>query len=254
MPDNHYINPKLAALYDLDSGWSEDRDYYLSLAGQPPLNILDLGCGTGLLCNAYAAKGHQVTGVEPSSAMLDVAKQKSFANKISWVQSFAQNYQSDKLFELIIMTGHAFQVLLEDEDILETFARVKKHLHPDGKFVFESRNPSINWAREWNYDITLDLPDGKVQESRHFLGMANDRMTFELRYELTDERLVSRSELRLLSKIEIERRLVESGLHINNVLGDWQNNQFDENSSREMIFLVGHARKYPAFSSGKKWK
>jgi hypothetical protein len=39
----------------------------------------------------------------------------------------------------------------------------------------------------------------------------------------------------------VKKHLVESGLHINNVLKDWQNNLFDENSSREMIFSVGHA-------------
>lgn len=74
MPDLHNENPLLAELYDIDSGWSEDRRYYLDLAGQEPKSILDLGCGTGLLCDAYAAAGHRVTGVDPAKAMLDVAR------------------------------------------------------------------------------------------------------------------------------------------------------------------------------------
>lgn len=56
MPDEHYINPTLAELYDLDSPWTPDRDFYLALTATTPLHILDLGCGTGLLCNAYAAR------------------------------------------------------------------------------------------------------------------------------------------------------------------------------------------------------
>ncbi|MDD9901135.1 MAG: hypothetical protein OXT65_09180 [Alphaproteobacteria bacterium] len=52
MVDAHYVNPKLAEVYDYDSGWGEDRTFYLNLAGAPPQDILDLGCGTGLLCDA----------------------------------------------------------------------------------------------------------------------------------------------------------------------------------------------------------
>jgi 2-polyprenyl-3-methyl-5-hydroxy-6-metoxy-1,4-benzoquinol methylase len=50
MLDNHYIEPRLAAIYDLDSGWSIDRDFYLKLAGPQKMSVLDVGCGTGLLC------------------------------------------------------------------------------------------------------------------------------------------------------------------------------------------------------------
>src|SRR5271154_6288920 len=153
MPDNHYVNSKLAEIYDLDSGWSNDRDFYLSLAGPQRQRILNLGCGTGLLCNAYAAENHDVTGVDPSPAMLAVGRRKPHGNEIEWVQSFAQTYQSDKLFDLIIMTGHPFQVLLEDVDVLATFSIMRKHMKPGCLAVFESRNPLIDWAKEWDYDM-----------------------------------------------------------------------------------------------------
>ncbi|MBX9667334.1 MAG: class I SAM-dependent methyltransferase [Candidatus Obscuribacterales bacterium] len=238
MPDAHYVNPKLAEIYDLDSPWSADRDFYLSLAGQSSQTILDLGCGTGLICNAYAGKGHEVTGADPSAAMLNVARRKPYGNEIEWIQSFAQAYRSDKLFDLIIMTGHAFQVLLEDGDILATFSTMREHLKPDGLAVFESRNPEIDWAREWNYDLDLKLPEGDVHESRRFVRMENDRMTFELHYHFPDENLVSTSELRFLTLEGIEERLTASGLRTDKVLGDWDGSSFNETTSPEMIFMV----------------
>lgn len=63
MPDEHYENPKLAAVYDVFCPWGVDRDFYLSLAGEPPQHVLDLGCGTGLLCEAYAARGHNTNSL-----------------------------------------------------------------------------------------------------------------------------------------------------------------------------------------------
>lgn len=238
MIDHHYVNPKLAAIYDIDSPWSLDRDFYLALAGSSPRSILDLGCGTGLICDAYAAQGHQVTGVDPSSAMLDVARRKPHGDRVEWVQAFSQTFDSDRQFDLIIMTGHAFQVLLDDVEIAATFNGMRKHLKPTGQIVFESRNPSIDWAKNWNYDMVLELPTSRVAESRRFIRMDDDRMTFELRYVFPDEVVVSTSELRFLSRKEIESRLSASGLNVERVLGDWDGKPFDEGHSYEMIFFI----------------
>jgi 2-polyprenyl-3-methyl-5-hydroxy-6-metoxy-1,4-benzoquinol methylase len=242
MPDNHYENSKLAEIYDLDSGWSIDRDFYLKLAGDTPQSILDLGCGTGLLCNAYAQRNHVVTGVDPSEAMLDVARRKPHGKEIEWVQSSAQDYSSNKRFDLIIMTGHAFQVLLEDNDVIATFSTMRKHLKHDGKIVFESRNPDIDWSHQWSYKLDIELPDSTaVTESRKFIAMKNARMIFELHYQFPDQSLVSESELRFYSKGEIEQFAVSADLRVDNLFGDWQEESFNSKSSLEMIFLLRHS-------------
>jgi 2-polyprenyl-3-methyl-5-hydroxy-6-metoxy-1,4-benzoquinol methylase len=239
--DEHYKDPRLVELYDLDSPWSEDREFYVRIAGASPKRILDLGCGTGLLCDAYAAKGHDVTGVDPSSAMLAVARRKPHGSRIEWVQSSAQDYESQKPFDLIVMTGHAFQVLLEDDDVMETLTTIRDHLAPDGTVVFESRNPQIDWASRWNYSLDIHLSDSIVRESRHFIAMNRDRMTFDLRYQFPDGTLASSSELRFLSRQEIENYLQKAGLRIDKMFGDWNQAPFDERSSDEMIFLARRA-------------
>lgn len=237
MLDAHYENPSIAELYDLGNPWSVDRDFYVALAGAQRSRILDLGCGTGLLCDAYAALKHDVTGVDPSPAMLEIARRKRHGKEIEWVQSSAQNYRSDELFDLIVMTGHAFQVLLEDADVLATFTTMRKHLGSGGLVAFESRNPAIDWAARWNYDTTLESPRGLVEESRRFVAMENARMTFELHYRFPGESFVSRSELRFWSRTEIEARLSACGLRAQSVLGDWDGKPFDEHS-HEMIFIA----------------
>ena len=174
MPDLHYEEPSLAELYDLDSGWSVDRDFYLALAGAAPQRILDLGCGTGLLCDAYAALGHSVTGADPAKAMLDVARQKPNGEKIEWVLSSAQDFRSPKRFDLIIMTGHAFQVFLEASDVLATFATMRQHLAPGGLIVFESRNPAIDWPARWNGESDLTTGGQTVRQSRQVTKIAGN--------------------------------------------------------------------------------
>ena len=68
----------LAAASALDAGaslYDAVRPGYppevLSLLPAAPLDVVDVGAGTGKLTAALAAAGHRVTAVEPSAAMLD---------------------------------------------------------------------------------------------------------------------------------------------------------------------------------------
>jgi SAM-dependent methyltransferase len=241
MPDRHYEEPSLAEIYDLNSGWSIDRDFYLALAGGPPKRILDLGCGTGLLCDAYAALGHAVTGVDPAKAMLDVARSKPHGSEVEWIEASAQEFRSEKKFDLIIMTGNAFQVFLTDADILATFATMRAHLADDGLIAFESRNPAIDWPARWNRDFELRTGDTIIHQSRRVTKKEGDRIAFETHYLFPDKKLVSHSELRFLTRSEVEERLWRSGLKVEAVYGDWESRPFDEATSEDMIFLVRSA-------------
>lgn len=237
--DRHYEDERLTAIYDFDSGWSPDRQFYLELAASSGMEILDVGCGTGLLANEYAAKKNKVTGVDPSAAMLEVAKEKFYGDEIEWVQSFAQDLDLGKTFDLIVMTGHAFQVLLSDEDVITTFKNMQKHLKPDGLIVFESRNASIDWKSIWNYDIEIELPTGdSLKEARRFISMEDNKMSFELQYQFKDELLTSKSVLRFWTFSEIQKHLAEAKLKAEKVLGDWNGNPFADETSEEMIFFA----------------
>ncbi|MBI4920359.1 MAG: methyltransferase domain-containing protein [Devosia nanyangense] len=242
MPDAHYDDPRLAVLYDLDSGWSPDRDFYLELASPPPQAILDLGCRTGLIADAYVARGHAVTGVDPSPAMLDVARKKPNGATIDWVLASAETYRSAKRFDLIIMTGHAFQVLLDDAAIAAAFATIRVHLAPGGRAVFESRNPALDWSAKWvGGDADLVHGDMTVHYSRRILSRTADLLTFEQHYAFPDETLISTSTLRFPTRAEVETLLSRAGLTAESVLGDWSGGPLDPTTSEEMIFTVSAA-------------
>ncbi len=236
--DAHYTDPKLAEIYDFGNGWSADRDFYLDVAGIQPIRILDLGCGTGLICDAYVAKNHQVTGVDPAASMLDVARRKPNGKKIDWVLSSSQTYFSENRFDLIIMTGHAFQVLLTESDIRSAFNVMRRHLAPGGRVVFESRNPDIDWQSRWNRISKLNLPAGEVVIERQTGKCEGNRLHFLTYYHFANETLVSQSELRFWTHEEIIRVLNECHLKVVEFFGDWDKNPFDPISSEEMIFIV----------------
>ena len=244
MLDKHYVLPRMAAFYDIECGWSGDRDFYLALAGQAPSRVLDLGCGTGLLCEAYAAAGHTVSGVDPAGAMLAVGRQKPYGGAIDWVEAAASEFRSDKRFDLIIMTGHAFQVLLTDADIAAVLQVMHDHLAPNGRAVFEVRNPALDWERRWTYErTTIALPaGGEVEKWGMVLARNGERLRFEQRYRFPDGEVVaSVSELRFAPRETILRLAAEAGLELVELLGDWDGSEYDPQRSEEMIFVFGRA-------------
>lgn len=239
MPDLHYTDPRLARLYDQDCGWGADSQFYLSLAGAAPVRILDLGCGTGTLCNAYAVQGHVVTGVDPATAMLDVARTKSHGARITWVTSPAQSFHTLQRFDLIVMTGHAFQVLIEDADIIAALKVMRDHLAPGGTIAFETRNPNIDWADRW-HDVTRNhLMDGQIiQQSFNVISTTTGRIAFKTNYIFPDAQLTSTSSLRFLPSKTLTEMITANSLQVTAQFGDWNSNPFDANSSEEMIFIL----------------
>jgi 2-polyprenyl-3-methyl-5-hydroxy-6-metoxy-1,4-benzoquinol methylase len=238
-PDLHYTDPRLARLYDQDCGWGPDSAFYLALAGYGPLDILDLGCGTGILSNAYAEMGHRVTGVDPAAAMLAVARTKPQADRISWVTSSAQAFRSDRRFDLIVMTGHAFQVLLTDAEISATFLVMRDHLAPGGRIVFETRNPEIDWADRWNGATRDHLLDGQtVRQTYHVRTASAARIAFDTGYAFPDVSLTSTSTLRFSTLQTILTLLAAAGLRVQSVFGDWNSGPYDNLTSEEMIFTA----------------
>lgn len=57
------------------------------------------------------------------------------------------------------MTGHAFQVLIEDDEIRASLTAIRSALARNGRFAFETRNPA---ARAWEGPTLLrvTLPSG----------------------------------------------------------------------------------------------
>ena len=237
-----YQNAQLAEIYDLANPRAQDTDFYLSLAGPHTCSVLDLGCGTGTLCCALAERGHRVTGVDPAAAMLAVARQKPHAQAVEWVESSAQNYKSRERFDLIVMTGHAFQILLTDADVLAVLATMRGRIKEGGRIAFETRNPHVDWAREWAARPPRMLPGGQILETLEITGKEGEFISFQTSYRSPHLTLTTSSTLRFPSREHVEALIARSGLVVRDVFGDWNAGPFEEARSREIIFIADIAR------------
>ena len=86
--------------------------------------------------------------------------------------------------------------------------------------------------------MRFQLPGGEVIERRRFLTLAEEQLSFELQYQFGNETLVSRSTIRFMPLADIQTHLALSGLQIEALYGSWDAQPFEEETSREMIFIV----------------
>jgi len=252
MTDNYlYAHPTLAGVYDVICGWSEDRDFYLNLAAGGKQSILDVGCGTGLLCRAYATQGNHVVGLDPSASMLAVATEKSPDDSIRYIHGTLNEASKtlpelEKSFDLIVMTGHAFQCITTELAVIELFKHAKRLLKPNGRFVFESRNPDIDWVSRWHgstssWDSAFGPFRWSTQIVEHSMaGTSIDTISYKHLYEFEHETIVGADTLRFMPLSSIASLLNRAGFTSITVYGDWNGVSYAASQSDEMIFDIRH--------------
>lgn len=227
--DRLYHDPALADFYDLENGWDRSPDFaFCRRLAQDATSVLDLGCGTGELALALAG-GRTVAGVDPAPAMLDIARAKPGAGAVDFIEGDARTLRLGRRFDLVVLTGHAFQVFLTVEDRRAALSTIAAHLAPGGRFIFDSRNPARREWEEWGPAASLRLVEhprfGAVSAWNDAVrDAATGIVTYETHYEIraTGERLSAASRIAFPDKAELETLIAEAGLKVQRWLGDWE--------------------------------
>ena len=240
--DQHYVDPRLVELYDLENPRGADTDFYVRLAADlDARRILDLGCGTGLLTRELAVDGRLVIGVDPSPAMLACARRHAGADKVQWIEGDSSALGTPEA-DLVTMTGNVAQVFLDDFEWAATLRAIRAALRPGGHLAFESRNPEDRAWEQWNREATyerIDSPYGVMECWLELIGVGNGRVRIEGHniFTATGEVVVASSELRFRSLAELTDLLSNSGFSVEHVYGDWDRGPVTGHS-RVMVFIA----------------
>ena len=238
--DYLFSEPRLAELYDAFCAGREDFDFYLPLV-MSAKSVLDVGCGTGELLRLAREAGHtgRLCGLDPAEAMLEQAQKR---RDIEWVHGDLASVDWRREFDLIVMTGHAFQVFVEDEQLLASLAAIRSALTDNGLFVFETRNPPARGWEAWTPENAVEIEHaGSVVRMAHQVEtpVVGDIVSFTVTFTSPswERSLISRSTLRFLDVDSLYSFLSEAGLIIEEQFGDWDRQQLTD-ASPEIITVA----------------
>ena len=120
--------------------WMDYIEGMWTVFSSRPAMVLDLACGTGNMSLLMARRGYQVTGLDVSPAMLEIAKQKLQREGLyaTFIQGDMRDFRLEHPIDAAICVFDSINYLLEPEDVKSAFRSVAGALVPGGLFVFDA--------------------------------------------------------------------------------------------------------------------
>lgn len=137
-------NKKYAEYYDkfnAGKNYEKEVDFIenvLRKFGVHGKKILDLGCGTGLHEKEFFDRGYEVSGLDLSPEMIEIAKKRNPSCK--FFVGDMSGFELNEKFDAVITMFSAMGYLTENSQIKNFFESAKKHLKEDGLLVLDVWN------------------------------------------------------------------------------------------------------------------
>lgn len=240
--DGVFADPRLTNLYDTINSHAEDTAFYLDLTAElVPVDVVDLGCGTGRLALILAARGHRVTGVDPSPQMLAVARDKVGAGAVRWVDGGADKLGEEEA-DLVLMTGHVAQFFVREADWRQALRRIRRVLRLGGRLAFETRNPTPRPWEAWTPHASrrvTEVPGGQLETWYEVRSVHDGIVDYAFRYRFPTGEAVHEDNI-LVFRDQVSASLFNAGLEIERTYGDWDRSPLSEDSP-ELIYVARRA-------------
>lgn len=238
-----YKNP---VEYDnLYENYQDDLHYIENHLKKKKDTIIELACGTGRLAIPMAKQGFDVYAVDIHEGMLQLAIEKAKKQNVQvhfTVQDCTQ-LQLPISSNFIYMTGNSFQHFLTNESQNALFQSVKKHLHPGGEFIFDTRNAilsELSIVDEYEESLVNSNSEKLTIQHREEYDPVTQILTCHALHKL--EHSASTFEdsilLRYTYPMEMKRLLAQNGFELLHLYGSWNKSDFTIDSPS----MIVHAR------------
>lgn len=202
----------IARLYD---PWSrsvtEDVAFYVEEARQAGGPVVELGVGTGRIAIPTALADVRVIGVDSSSGMLDVCRERAVAAGVEELVDLRLGDLRDppvtERADLVTCPFRAFLHLSSDHERLQALGAAREILRPGGRLVFDVFEPGADDIAE-THGRWIEREPGIFERADW------DEAARTLTLSIRGPDGASTMSLAWLSNVEWRRLLVEAGLEI----------------------------------------
>jgi len=129
---------------------------YLADLDIVPRDLLDIACGEGSFAIMMAKLGYNMTGIDQSQQMIELAQARTKKENVS-VNFLVEDMRSlpfEDAFDLVTCFFDSLNYLLTFHDLKEAFQNAYDALRPDGFFIFDMNTIyglAVDWMRQETY-------------------------------------------------------------------------------------------------------
>ena len=244
---------RIAPFYDVEHArFDEDVDLYMNFAELRGGPLLELACGSGRLLLPLARAGYEVTGVDASPAMLELARvaleAEGLTARCALVQQDMRALQLDKKFHLAFIALGSFGHVVTRGAQQQALGAIRAHLTASGTFILDISNEDARYMESMGGQMlhqgTWQLDDGSMVT--HFISPASSSTMHLLDlthfYDVHKQgeavlRTITQTQLYLFERNEAELLLEQAGFAVKDVYGNYDLSQYEHDSPR-MIFVA----------------
>jgi len=201
-------------------------------------NVIDVGCGTGLLSVKLAKAGANVTGVDLSKDMLSIAKKRAndLALDIDFHEKPMQNIEGKEQFDAAVIAIDSLNYLPDRESVLDTFNGIHSVLKNGGVLIFDVhstfKTDVIFMEGPFTFDNDRIAYIWHTEEGDEEHSVLSELSFFVKEenglYRRFDERHVQRT-FHVFEYVDLLR---EAGFTIERIFADWEDEPPHEESER----------------------
>lgn len=246
----------IAPFYDIEHApFKEDLDMYGNYAELCGGRILELACGSGRVLLPLAREGYEITGIDTSQAMLDIAQRQLQAENLEAHAHLALQdmckLKLDQKFRLAFIALGSFGHFTTRKQQRSALAAVHAHLSRGSTFIVDISNADARYMENLSGQM---LHQGTWKQENdsfytHFISPASSTQQHLL--ELTHfyeqhtqggpvHRTVVTTHIYLFERTEIELLLEQAGFVIKDIYGDYDFTPYHLESPR--MICIAEAR------------
>lgn len=195
---------------------------------------LELGIGTGRVAIPLKEKGIEVEGIDTSEAMVERMHAKPAGKQIPvMIASFA-NFSIEKKFKLVYLVFSTLFGLLTQDEQVECFQSVARHLTPDGVFVIEAFLPDMGRFTSGQTIRVTQLEDQEVRLDASQLDIVNQIISSQQVVLTEDGAQLRPVKIRYVWPAEMDLMARLAGLSLQQRVADWNGAPFTAQSSKHI--------------------
>lgn len=248
----------MGELYDVELyrlthyGNPGDVSYYRA-ACKGAKHILELGCGFGRVLLPLVRAGYSVTGIDLHPGMLaalqtEIAKESQLqSSSISLIEADMRSFELSTRFDRIILPFNGLYCMNEKADISACLHQIRKHLRPNGVFLFDIHILDLDEleylnSEEWEFLATTYAKDGRRIDifERRIWQLETQQVVAIYRYVIgqgkhSQEQIYDIPQCYLTPE-QCAQLLRDAGFRISQIYGDFYGSAFDQYSPHMVVW------------------